>query len=145
MCFKTKSKTLWASVSFYYRRWLLPPIFSIIALLFWNYKEIEIRSHTKCWRQNTFIIERTKMSKLIWYIFFVSLPISVFGIDLSRLYGHLRPPVQKRSGKFNFMYFVPMCHVRPINFPLFIPHFISIRLTYQANCIFYVMNINWYK
>lgn len=39
------------------------------------------------------------MSKLIWYILFVSLPFSVLGIDLSRLYGHLRPPPQKRSGK----------------------------------------------
>lgn len=41
------------------------------------------------------------MSRVIWYLLFVSLPFSVFGIDLSRLYGHLRPPVQKRSGKFH--------------------------------------------
>lgn len=44
------------------------------------------------------------MTKLIWYICLVSLifsvlPLSVRGIDLSRLYGHLRPPVQKRSGE----------------------------------------------
>lgn len=40
------------------------------------------------------------MSKLIWYILFVSLPFSVLCIDLNRLYGHLRPPPQKRSGKY---------------------------------------------
>lgn len=51
------------------------------------------------------------MSKLIWYIFFVSLPFSVFGIDLSRLYGHLRPPVQKRSGKLCPAYVSFICHV----------------------------------
>lgn len=48
----------------------------------------------------------TAMSKLIWYIFFVSLPFSVYAIDLSRLYGHLRPPVQKRSGKWHYLYFI---------------------------------------
>lgn len=38
---------------------------------------------------------------MIWCMLFVSLPFSVYGIDLSRLYGHLRPPVQKRSGRFS--------------------------------------------
>jgi len=45
------------------------------------------------------------MAKIIWITLFCVLlvaqqPFYVFGIDLSRLYGHLGPPVQKRNGKF---------------------------------------------
>lgn len=40
--------------------------------------------------------------KVIWLAVFVTLPFAVFGIDLSRLYGHLKPPVHKRSGGKSF-------------------------------------------
>lgn len=51
------------------------------------------------------------MSKLIWFMLFVSLPFSVYGIDLSRLYGHLRPPVQKRSGRFSTLSSIVIRHI----------------------------------
>lgn len=42
------------------------------------------------------------MSKVVWFtlfcVLFVSMPFSALAIDLSRLYGHLGPPPQKRSG-----------------------------------------------
>lgn len=47
------------------------------------------------------------MLKVIWLAVFVSLPFCVFGIDLSRLYGHLGPPVQKRASGKHTLLFIP--------------------------------------
>lgn len=50
------------------------------------------------------------MSIAMWYflpfgVLLVMLPLNVAGIDLSRLYGHMGQPIQKRSGKFIFFKF----------------------------------------